>query len=257
MTAEKTKMNAILGLLKQMNASEELAKSIAESLESYVAEQKAILEESYKNKLAQARALMLEEFNKTKTALAKKVSIFFEARADKIESQMAKQVAIRESAAEASLRDIKALLEGLQVNANGDVDLQALQKELSSLRKQVGVLREQRETAVVKANRADKIARKVLERNRTLEEGTRKGPIPPAATGVIPPISEGATPPVATAAGTVATQIPVRKTGATPTTTRVVSESVTRRPTGEKPAVQPTGSMTAYDPRGIAAAMDE
>jgi Zn-dependent oligopeptidase len=248
-TPAPNRLTKMTGLLKQMGASEEMTKQFGELLESYVAEQKTIVETKYTEKLNAAKALCLEETTRFKTQLAKRVQIFFEARAEKIETQMAKQVAIRESSAEADLKNIKALLEGVQVNAKGEVDLKAIQKQLGLLTKKASVLKEERDLAVTKANRANQIAQKALARNRLLEEAAKK---------TAPTIAEGKRTPAATATPTPK-QIPVRKTGGqsqTPTT--VMTEGVQAgRPQPKPPTQQPTGSMAAWDPNNVAANMAE
>lgn len=250
-TSHQDKMGA---LLKQMGVSEELTKQFGELLESFISDQKTILEGKYKTKLDSAKALCLEETNRFKTQLAKRVQIFFEARAEKIESQMAKQVAIRESAAEADLKNIKALLEGVEVNANGDVDLQAMKKQLGLLTKQISVLKEERTQAVTKANRSNSIAQKALARNRTLEEAAKKTGTTPTAA----PIAESVGAP-APKAPVPAARVPARRTSGQPKTpTTVMSEGVqTGRAPVRTQTQQPTGSMASWDPNNIAVNMPE
>lgn len=245
-TTHRQKMET---LLTQMGATQELTSQFGELLESFIADQKTVLESKFKTKLDAAKSLCVEETNRFKAKLAKRVQIFFETRAEKIESQMAKQVAIRESASEADLKAIKALLEGVQVNANGEVDLQAIKSELSLLQKKVGVLKEERNSAVTKANRSNQIAQKALQRNRTLEEAAKKV-VSPTATAIAEGTGAPATP---------LQQTPARRTSGTPRTpTNVVSEGVqVGRPLPKTPAQQPTGSMAAWEPNNIAANMPE
>jgi hypothetical protein len=251
-TIHRQKMETLLG---QMGANPELTKQFGELLESFITEQKTILESKYKTKLDAAKTLCLEETQRFKSQLAKRVQIFLEARTDKIESMMAKQVAIKESAAEADLKSIKALLEGVEINANGEADLTAIKTQLSQALKQVNLLKEERNTAVTRANRANNIAKKVLDRNRILEEAAKKV----GTTTTAAPIAESVTPTIANppkAAPKAAA--PVQRTGATPKTpTTVMSEGVQAGQPQPKPTPKPTGSMVSWDPANFANNMDD
>jgi hypothetical protein len=163
-------MDKIKQLLEKLG-SKELADQIIESLEAHELALRENLDKEVKTRLEKAKQVCVEEVNDYKKELAKKAQIFFESRADKIENQIAKQAAIRESAAESKLKDVKSLLEGIDVMANGEaqVDIKALQKKLASLSRTVKALNEAKEAADIKANRAHTIAEKTLKRNRDLE----------------------------------------------------------------------------------------
>lgn len=233
-------MDKIKQLLEQLNASPELAKQIVEALDAY----KAKLEESNKASLAKskseldaefnartkkAKAVYLEELQRFKTDLARKAKVFFESKSSKIEQQLAKQNAIRESNAENKLKQVYALLEGVNLNEKGEADLQALKDKMAKLQSMKQKLLEERDMAVQKANRAHAIATKALKRNKLLEEAKAAKPA---------------------AKPTVVVEN-VEKKGSRPTTTRATAPHQI-----EKPQVQPTqqrpNTMSYSDPRSIA-----
>jgi hypothetical protein len=248
----REKMNT---LLKEMGGTPELITQFDQLLESWMTSQKTVMETKYKQKLDTAKQMCLEDTNQFKIGLARKVQLFFEAKSDKIESTMAKQVAVKESAAEADLKKVKALLEGVQINSLGEADLQGLKNENGQLKKKVAALTEERNTAVTKVNRANGIASKALERNRILESASKAG------TTVTESVATPAKAPAASAPGKGAATptTPARRSSATPSTTNVVTEGVQngKPPAQATPAQQPTGTMTGWDPKNVAANMED
>lgn len=165
-------MDKIKELLEKLG-SKELAAQIIESLESHEKTLRETLDSEYKARLTKAKEVCLEEVETYKNELARKAQIFFESRADKIEQQIAKQVAIRESAAESKLKETKAILEDIEVEAdNGQAkaDLKALQDKVANLSRAIKSITEAKEQAELKANRAHEVAEKTLKRNRDLEK---------------------------------------------------------------------------------------
>lgn len=255
-------MDKIKELLKQLNASDELAGQIVESIDSFVTSQKTILENEYKERLKLAKEACLNEVNEYKNELARKAQIFFETRADRVEAQIAKQVAIRESAAEGTLKQVKTMLEGIQVDTQGKVDLQAVESKLANLQKENKVFREERDQAVSKANRAANIADKSLKRTRQLEillaESKKEQPAVEAPAPAAPALTEGkdngATLPVDQ-------PFPARKTAAQPVTTNVVAEGTVARPKkSDQPDSAPTPAtktMKWGDPGSIASMIED
>lgn len=251
-------MDKIKELLKQMGASDDLAKQIIESIDSHVTSKQTILENEFKTRLQKAKQVCLEETQRYKADLAKKVQIFFESRSDKIEQQIAKQVAIRESAAESNLIQIKALLEGVQVNANGEADIQAVKDQMLALTKKLQVVSEERNMAVQKANFAHSVAEKALKRNRILESKlteqtvvenkTTESKVEPKVEPVAEPIAEGKAEPK--------TPAPVKKQGEQPQTATVVSESTVAKKKDPAPEAAPIKTVKGWDPNSIAAGMD-
>lgn len=244
-------MEKIKALLKQLNASDELANQIVESMETYVKEQRTVIEGEYKTRLAKAKQVCLEETNRYKADLSKKVQLFFETRAERIEQQMAKQVAIRESAAEGNLKQIKALLEGIQLNAQGEADLQALKTKVAELQKQMRVVSEQRDRATQKANFAHGVAEKALKRNRNLEAQIAESKVKTEEKPIVENKTPGKTPEVKPIVE------PVKKQGAPSKVENAISEGTLPKrksaPTSEQSTPAPTEKK--WDPNTIAAGM--
>lgn len=161
-------MDKIRALLEQLG-SKELATQIIEALEANKTKTESAIQEDYRTRLEKAKVACLEEVAGYKKELARKMQLFFESRVEKIESQIAKQVAIKESAAEAKLHSVAALLEGVEVNGERDkADIQAALKQVRELTESKTKLESQIKVLNEKATRAHTIAEKTLERNKIL-----------------------------------------------------------------------------------------
>ena len=169
-------MEKLKELLKGIGASEELTNAFCEELERYTNALREKFEKEYQKKVERAKAVCIEEVNKEKAALARRVKTFLESKAAAIEQAAANKRAIEESESAARLRKVKALLEGISIDDNGVTSqkLQDEQKKSARLEKALAALREQRDRAVAKANTANEIAAKALQRNRKLEEELAK-----------------------------------------------------------------------------------
>lgn len=167
-------MDKLKELLKGIGASEELSKAICEELERYSASLKTKYEQEYGTKISRAKQVCVEEVNKEKAALARRVKTFMESKVTAMENAYANRRAIEESESAAKLKKAKAILEGVEMK-EGTVTNQTLEdrdKKIARLEKAVSSLKEERNLAVSKANTANEIAAKALSRNRELESRT-------------------------------------------------------------------------------------
>lgn len=158
-------------LLKGIGASDELAVALCEELQTYSTALKARFEQEYGQKIGRAKQVCIEEVNKEKAALARRVKTFMESKVGAMEQAYANRRAIEESESAARCKKAKAILEGVEVK-EGTVTNQALEeanKKIARLEKAVNSLKEERNLAVTKANTANDIAAKALSRNRDLE----------------------------------------------------------------------------------------
>jgi len=164
-------MDKLKELLKGIGASEELTSAICEELERYSASLKARYDAEYAQKITRAKKVCVEEVNKEKQALARRLKTFLESKAAAIEQAAARQRAIEESESAACLRKAKAVLEGVELKEGSATsrELQDAQKKIARLEKACATLKEERNLAVAKANTANSIAAKALQRNRALE----------------------------------------------------------------------------------------
>lgn len=166
-------MDKIRALVEQLG-SKELTDQIIESLESYTEQTKEKFEQKYKQRLARAREVCVEEVESYKKELGRKVQLFLESRHDEIEQQIANQSAINESSADDRLTKIAAIVEGVEVQANDQGEMKetlAEQKEaVAALRRDCNALKKQRETLAEQAKEAKGIAEAALERNKSLEK---------------------------------------------------------------------------------------
>jgi hypothetical protein len=186
-------MDKLKELLKGIGASGELTSAICEELERYSASLKSRYDAEYQVKIERAKKVCVEEVNKEKSALARRLKTFLESKAAAIEQSAARSRAIEESESAAKLKKAKAVLEGIELKEGSvtNSEIQDAQKKIGRLEKACATLKEERNLAVAKANTANSIAAKALQRNRALEtrpvmEGFCKEhmlPFPKAASG--------------------------------------------------------------------------
>ena len=198
----------IKALMLKSGLSEDATAGLCEAIDTHISERYARQDAEFNAKLERAKTICIGETENHKRELARRLAIFAEAKGNAIETTIAKQSAIKESAAFAKLKDIQAMLHGVELNGDGN-----LRAEVTELKRRVQGLSEERNKAIEQANRANAIAEKVLKRNRVLE-------------------AQRATP-VKTEARTVAK--PIQKTGGRPTTTRpTLVENQTRSPAPQR-----------------------
>ena len=168
-------MDKLTDLLTKMGASPELVTEFTNSLAQHEKELresiKGEFEESYEAKEDKAKQVCVEEVEKEKVRLARKVQVYLESKQREIEEAAQRQRAIEESEATQTLRRVEALVKGNDPNAVGGEsrDLQASRELNTRLEKVLASLKEERDRAVQSAARARKIAEDVLSRNKALE----------------------------------------------------------------------------------------
>ncbi len=141
----------------------------------YTQEKETSLNEDFGKRLEQAKKVCMEEVEHEKKELAKKVEIFLESKSATIDRALAKQRAIEETKALNTLKEVKAITEGIDIKGGISSDkYEAAVKEVASLKRKVLTLQEASDAAVAKANDANKIAATVLKRNRILEGKCRE-----------------------------------------------------------------------------------
>jgi hypothetical protein len=163
-------MDKIKELLGKIGASKDLADALCEELDRYSDALKETYERELQERIAKAKQICVEEVQKEKVNLARKVGIFLESKAKSIEQAMTKQRVAEESEATSLLKKTKALLEGIELN--GEVpnrELLALTKKAQRYEKALGTLKEERDRAITKANTANQIAVKMLKANQIME----------------------------------------------------------------------------------------
>jgi uncharacterized protein YdiU (UPF0061 family) len=164
-------MVKIKELLKGIGASDELAVALCEELERYSAALKTKYEHEYSQKIGRAKQVCVEEVNKEKAAMARRVKTFMESKVASMEQAYAGRRAIEESESASRLKKAKAILEGVEIKDGGVTNqtLEERDKKIARLEKAINSLKEERNLAVAKANTANDIAAKALQRNRSLE----------------------------------------------------------------------------------------
>jgi len=166
-------MDKIKDLLKQLGATQELTESILDALNSYRVNEKKKLDEEFRTRISKAKQVCLEEFDKEKTKLARKVEVFLESRVNSIDREAQKQMAIGESESTKTLRDVKCLVEGVSIGGAAK-DVQAVKEEMNVLRIRLNKIMEEKDELKTQAQRANEIAMKALNRNKILESKMTK-----------------------------------------------------------------------------------
>ena len=168
-------MDKIKALLEQIGASKELADQICEQFTRWAEEKEKSLNEEFQNRLENAKTVCIEEVEKEKHNLAKKVEIFLESKSASIERAIAKQRAMEESKALNTLKEVKAITEGIEVKGGISSDkYEAAVRDVAKLKRKLTTLQESRDSAIAKANEANKIAANVLKKNQILEGKARQ-----------------------------------------------------------------------------------
>jgi len=112
------------------------------------------------------------------------VQIFLESKAKAIEQAMAKQRVAEDTEATAKLKKAKALLEDIEIEGGASSrELLTLQKKAERLEKALGTIREERNRAVERANRANGVAVKFLKKNQLFEGKLREAGLLTEAKG--------------------------------------------------------------------------
>ena len=244
-------MEKIKALLEQLGASKELADSIIGALEETKNDIREELEAEYRKRLAKAKKVCLEEVEAHKGDLSRKVQIYLESKADQIDTQLAQQAVVKESAAEAKLQELASVLEGVQANGGGDnAELQTAIKQVTELKESVKKASSNIKVLKEQAKRAQGIAETTLKRNKQLtEEISIKDK----------QIAEGlAAPKKKVEKASKKTIGEGRKKKATPVSSTELSDKQVANKRSLKEAKKPAPNiMTGFDPNTIAAGMDE
>lgn len=231
-------MDKIKALMIENGMSEEAATKICESMGNYVTSHKQKLDEQFKQRLAKAKQVCLEQTSEHKRELSRRFQIFVEAKQVQIEESLRKQIASKETEAAATLEKVSRLIEGLDIDGQPNSELKAELQKLTTAYEKVVT---ERDAAVNKANDSLQICERVMKRCRQLERVVKESQ---GSNGK--PINEGKTQP---------NRIDGNRQNGKPTTPRptlkqnqVVSESATRQPAA-------SGTQT-FGPAQIAKDMD-
>jgi uncharacterized protein YhbP (UPF0306 family) len=231
-------MDKIKNLLAKAGCNPELVEAIGESFAQYKTSLKEQYEKDFATRIQQAKKVCVEETEAHKRELARRLQIFCEAKTAAIEAQASKQAAMAESVAQEKLNKVHALLEGINLKAEGSKLAGAV---IEKAKAQIRLANEERTRAIEKANRQTAIAEKVLRQNRQLvtENTSLKKRV-----GSPAPISEGR-------------KLDTRKRSVQPVSTRatLVENQERRVPHRDTPLTRTNGNGFAVT--DIAAAIDE
>jgi len=165
-------MKKINQLMVKSGLSQEAADKICESLVQKKAAMQESIDKQFKRRAAMAKKVCVEEVEKHKRELSRRIQIFLEAKNVAIEESITRQIAQRDTEAVAKLEKVYALLEGIDVDGQSVIELK---NELNKFKSIAAKLVDDRNKAVAKSHRIYAIAESVLNRNRKLEKIVTEG----------------------------------------------------------------------------------
>jgi hypothetical protein len=159
-------MNKLKDLLEKSGCNPELIPGIMNLLEEYKTQTDSTLKEESSRKIEQAKKVCLEETANYKRELARRTAIWCEAKSAAIDAILAKQSAHKETPAIAKLKNIRSMLEGIEVHSQNGNTKAADQK--------VKQLEEALKQANAKTVRAESLCQRALASNRKLVADNRR-----------------------------------------------------------------------------------
>ncbi len=238
----------ILDLLTKAGVKPDLSKSIGEALEQYKTAIREQFEADYTAKVEQAKKVCVEETETHKRELARRLQVWCETKSAAIDAALQRQAAMNESEAVTKLKNLKSLLEGVQVEQNGAGQNGQVTAVIEKAKQKIQQLTEERDQAVALVNKRNAISEKVLARNRFLTNENAR-----LKSNGGKPVVEGRT-------QQPTQRIDGNRRAAAPTTSRpTLVENQDRRPTatpGQGKTNTP-GGRTGFGVNDIAGQMEE
>ena len=167
-------MEKIKDLLVKAGCKTDLVNAIAESLENYKTDLRSRFGTEYAVKVEKAKKVCVEETEAHKRELARRLQIFCETKSAAIEAQLTKMSALSESQATAKLKNVRALLEGVQLNGKQDGRSAAA---VEKAQRRIQQLTEEKNKAIAEANR---------KAHRTIKADNQRKPTGPKTTSPAP-----------------------------------------------------------------------
>ncbi len=161
-------MKKIIDLMVKAGLKPEVAAKIGESMEEFKTAIREQFEADYTSKVNQAKKVCIEETEAHKRELARRLQVFLETKGAAIDAHLQRQSAMNESEAVTKLRTVKSLIEGIQVEQNGNATNGQISAVVENAKQKIRQLTEERDQAVELLNKKTAIAETVLQRNRTL-----------------------------------------------------------------------------------------
>ena len=229
----------ITALFTKMGISEETSKEFITILEDWSKNEKTKLRTEFTERLKTAKNACIEEVESYKANLARGVQVFLESKIKEIERAGTKQRAIEESEATNRLKQVKAVLEN--INVDEAANTQALQSERKAnvtLKAQLAALAEGLQREKAKTAKFSELMEKSLARQRVLEaKATTPAAVEPVAAPAAAAIKEDKVETKAPVAAPKAkTMAEAKITAATPKTTN-------SKPAEKAPAI--TGTVNS------------
>jgi hypothetical protein len=169
-------MDKLKELLKSSGVSEALIEGICQEFERLDASIKEENEKRYKASIQRAEQVCLEEIDREKARLARRVKVYLESKARVFEDTAEKHRRIEESESAVRVRRaIDVLTDGTSPNVASEMNgqLADAKRTVERLEKALNSVREERNTALERADRAYTVAKKTLGKNQALEAKIR------------------------------------------------------------------------------------
>lgn len=206
-------MTKIQEALRKCGISEDAITGIVAILTEHQEGVAAKYKADFEKRVEAAKRICVEETDAYKKELAGKVQICMESIVNKVEQKAAKNVSIREGQAGDTLKQLKALLEGVSVDKVENAS------KVKQLQKQLTNLQEENRRITAKAARQNEISNKILETNRTLTKQL-----------AIVESKASETPIVESRQGRQQTKLPAAQATKSTSTRKLVQENVNMRP---------------------------
>lgn len=163
-------LSKIEAILKKMSISEAAIKEFSSTVtEHFTAKEKALKEE-FTSRLNKTKQICVEEVESHKATLARGIQRFLEAKVTTIEKVASKKHAIEESEATTKLKQLKSLLEGINVDGVQDKQaLQAAKDEKTAVLAQLAESRDALQREKAKSAKFSEIAEKSVTRQKVVE----------------------------------------------------------------------------------------
>lgn len=163
-------LSKIESILKKMNISEAAIAEFTNVVNEHFTAKEKALKEEFTQRLNKAKQVCVEEVETHKAALSRGVQRFLEAKVTTIEKVASKKHAIEESEATTKLKQLKALLEGINVDGAANAQaIQAVKEEKAAVEKQLVESREALQREKAKTAKLSEIAEKSVARQTAME----------------------------------------------------------------------------------------
>jgi len=162
-------MDKLKELIQGIGGSQELADAICEEMGHWKDRVREKLQTEARQKAEVAKQRCLEEVEREKLRLSRRLKIYLESKASAMADAAQRQYAIEEAESTCTLRRVRGLVEDIEIDDGGTSRrLQEVQKKSARLERANQSLREEQGKLVSSVNQSNKVAKDLLQKNRKL-----------------------------------------------------------------------------------------